>query len=118
MSTGPKRTRENTTPKGGKRPGAGRPAVFGVSEKELKGLFSALKKKAKEEGKTWQDLFADHLYSDDWREAAAYHRMLTDQIKVSKQEKHVEVKKVEGPAIFLPEERPDPAKVVPLKSVG
>jgi len=117
MSTGPK-ARPGTTPRGGARPNSGPKPIFGVSEKELNGLFRALKKKAKETGKTWQDLFAGHLYSDDWREAAAYHRMLTDQIKVRKEDKHVTTQKVEGPAIFLPEERPDPAKVVPLKSVG
>lgn len=118
MSTGPKRTRENTTPKGGKRPGAGRPAVFGVSEVELKALFKALKKEAKERGQSWQENFAKRLFSDDWRESAAFHRMLSDQIKVNKQEKHVTEVKAEGPAIFLPQERPDPAKVVPIKAVS
>lgn len=118
MSTGPKQ-RPNTTPRGGARPGAGRKAIFEISSGELKGLFKALKKKAKETGKTWQDLFIEHLYTpSDWREGAAYHKMLTEHIRVQKSERHVEITKHEGPAIYLPEEAPDPAKVVPFRKAG
>jgi hypothetical protein len=117
LSTGPK-ARPNTTPRGGARKGAGRKPTFGISEIELKGLFKALKKQAKERGENWQENFAKRLFSDDWRESAAFHRMLTDQIKVNKQEKRVEITENKGPAIFLPEERPDPSKVVPIKAVS
>ena len=116
MATGPKQ-RPNTTPRGGARAGAGRKPVYGVSDAELKKLFRALKAEAKARGESWQDNFAQHLYSDDWREAAAFHRMLTDQIKVRRSESHVTTKNQESP-VTLPEIRPDPGKVVPLKSAG
>jgi len=120
VSTGPKQ-RPNTTPKGGKRHGAGRPkgtGVFGISQEELRSLFKALKKEAKKRGETWQENFAKHLFSDDWRESAAFHRMFTDQIKVRREEKKIDVTEHKGPAIFLPEENPDPAKVIPIRQAG
>lgn len=117
MSTGPKQ-RPSTTPRGGKREGSGRKHTFGLSEAALRKLFLALKKQAKEAGQSWQENFAKHLYSEDWRESAAFHRMLTDQIKVNKQEKNINVTKHDSPTIYLPEEKPDPAKVVPIKQVS
>ena len=112
MSTGPKQ-RPGTTPRGGARMGAGRPSTFAVSDQELKKLFKALKKEAKERGESWQENFAQHLFSEDWRESSVFHRMLNDHIKVNKAEKMITEKK-ESPMI-LPSIKVDPAKVVELK---
>ena len=115
MTTGPKQ-RPGTTTRGGARPGSGRKPAFGLSDKEVKHLFLELKREAKERGETWQRNFVKHLYSDDWKEAAAFHRMLNEHVKVTRSEKHVTTK--EAPPIALPEIRPDPAKVVPIKAIG
>ncbi|MDD5189462.1 MAG: DNA alkylation repair protein [Dehalococcoidales bacterium] len=124
MSTGPKKLneftnsqREGTTKRGGARKGSGpkkRIPIFGVRESELKDLFKALKKEAKKQGQTWQENFAERLYSEDKNEARAFYKMLTDQIKVQAAEKHVVTENKVEPTIFLPEERPDPSKVVPI----
>ena len=113
MSTGPKQ-RPGTTQRGGARPGAGRPATFGISERELNKLFKALKKEAKERGQSWQANFAKHLFAEDWHEAAAFHRMLTDQIKVNRNVQ--ETPKEEKKPVALPALGVDPGKVVPIKS--
>lgn len=114
MSTGPKQ-RPGTTQRGGARPGAGRPATFGISERELKHLFKALKKESKERKQSWQENFAKHLFAEDWHEAAAFHRMLTDQIKVNRNVQEPPQKEKEKP-VALPKLGVDPGKVVPIKS--
>lgn len=114
MSTGPKQ-RPGTTHRGGPRPGAGRPATFGISERELKGLFKALKAESKKRGETWQENFAKHIFSNDWRESSAFHRMLSDQIKVSKAEKQITTTEKKDAPLVLPAIKPDPAKVVAIK---
>lgn len=114
MSTGPKQ-RPGTTPRGGARMGAGRPATFGISEREFKKLFKALKVEAKKQGQTWQENFAKHLFSDDWHEASAFHRMLSDQIKVNKADKQITTTEKKESPMILPAIKSDPAKIVELK---
>lgn len=122
MGTGPKdkmaQQRSGTSARGGARPFAGRPSTFGVSKAELRELFRTLKKKSKEAGVTWQGLFAERLYGEDERQSTAYMRMLTDMVKISKQERDVTITETKGPTIFLPDENPAPAVVVPIKKAG
>ena len=101
--------RPGETRHGGARSGAGRKPIFGISEREMKHLMKALRDEAKERGVAWQQQFVGHLYSDDWREAAAFFKMLTDRLFVRSSEQDITVNKYDGPGILLPERLPDPA---------
>lgn len=104
--------------RGGARPGSGRKPIFGMSEREMKKLLAAIRKKAREKGTSWEAEFAEHLFSIDWREAAAFYKMFTDKLFVKATQNETDIGKAQGPGIFLPEQRPDPAKdaeVVKLK---
>lgn len=127
MSTGPKpkpdgsktgKQREHTTQRGGARPNSGPKPVFSLIDDELVKLFKTLKREAKERGETWQENFCKHLYSEDRVEAAAFHKMLGAMVTVKRSQSSVEVTEHKAPALFLPEERADPAKVVPIKAVS
>ena len=100
--------------RGGARPGSGPKPAFGISEREMKRLMTELRKKAKEKGQNWQARFVEHLYSDDWREEAAFFKMLTDKLFVKTSENESTVTTHAAPAIVLPEQLPDPAKVLKL----
>ena len=83
----------------------------------MKRLMTALRKKARETGRNWQEEFVEHLYSPDWREAAAFFKMMTDKLFIKKSEVDMNVSKTQGPSIFLPEQRPDPVKLAPVREL-
>ena len=115
--TGP--ARAGTTPRGGDRRPRGRPPTYSVSDAERKLLVQSLRRKGKQTGKEWVDLFTDHLYSvaDDPRALMGAMKLLGEWLLTKASEK--EVISTHGqtePAIMLPEEMPDPAKVVALRT--
>lgn len=93
--------------RGGRRAGAGRKPVFGLSEREMKRLLSALKREGKENhhGKTWQRKFAEHLYSDNASEALPFFKMLTEKLFVAGSVSETTSHKG-SVGIYLPEKRP------------
>lgn len=96
--------------RGGARANSGRKPIFGISEREMKKLLAAIRKKAREQGSSWETQFAEHLFSEDWREAAAFFKMFTDKLFVKATQSEHDVSQPQGPGIFLPEQRPDPGK--------
>jgi hypothetical protein len=85
-----------------------------LSEREARRLLTAIRAEAKRRGTSWETEFARHLFSDDWREAAAFFKMLTDRLFTKATALDVTVQRFTEPAIYLPEQRPDPAKLIPL----
>lgn len=103
MATGPKGKW------GGRRSGSGRKPQ--IVEKEFKRLLAAIKSEAKEMGLTWQEWFAKQMLGKDKERSARFAKMFMDQMKIGIQETSVTVNDNRAPAVYLPEEKPDPAKV-------
>ena len=127
--------------RGGARPGAGRKPIYTISEREIKQLVKAARKKAKETGKTPAEVLMDLAYKDgDKRTALGELRVYLEHTTVKNVEKDVGLpgRDITGPlilsqtakalydalsdeerrnlfppaVIILPEQRPDPAKQI------
>jgi hypothetical protein len=130
---------ERTENRGGARPGAGRKPIYTVSEREVKRLVKAARKKAKESGQDIAEILMGLAYQvDDKRTALGAIRIYLEHTTVNTVEKddsqprryiggplilsqtamalYRELSDEErdrifpGPRIVLPELRPDPAK--------
>ena len=123
--------------RGGARPGAGRKPAYVISNKEKKNLVKAAKKKAKETGKSIADVLIDLAYqTDDKRTALGAIRIYFDHTITKTTEKDINlndnknigptifktndrgewvVTKPGSSSIFLPEIKPDLAKLIPIK---
>jgi len=96
--------------RGGARPGSGPKPQYQLSEKEVKLLVKAMRKKAKETGMHISDKLADLIYQDaDKRTALAAMKLYYDKVIVSVSEKDVNIKQTTAPAIGLPPKQKDPA---------
>ena len=126
-----------TDGRGGARPGAGRKPTYVISEKEVKKLVKAAEKKAKETGKSLADVLIDLAYqTDDKRTALGALRIYFDHTIVKNTEKDINLNQNQnvGPTIYktndrgemiitqigsssvyLPELKPDPTKLIPMK---
>jgi hypothetical protein len=122
-----------TDGRGGARPGAGRKPVYVISEKEIKKLVRAARKKAEETGKTLADVLIDLAYQkDDKRTALGALRIYFDHTIVKNTERDINlnqhqhtgpniykindrgemvITKFGGTTIGLPEMLPDPALI-------
>jgi hypothetical protein len=113
MATGPKKVET----RGGSRPGAGRPRIE-ISDQEVKKLIKAARKKEKETGKGIFDILVSMAYGDDYRvtpkDQISAIRLYVDAVVSKAQQKDVKVTTTQEPAVFLPEQKPDPAKLVPI----
>lgn len=107
MATGPKGKW------GGARAGSGKKPA--ISEREFKSLLKAVKAEAKAAGTTWTEWFSKQMFSRDKNHSARFAKMFMDQLKVRVTESNVNVTHTAGPAVYLPEEKPDPAKVKVLQ---
>lgn len=112
---------------GGKRPGAGRKPATVATNKQIKAMLTAARKRAKAEGKTIDDILLDIIYNDIAYEIALKSGKKTIQCEVPPKEKIAAIKlfkeftipkKTEvarskptagGPVIGLPPSDPDPA---------
>lgn len=111
MSTGPKKV-EN---RGGWRPGAGRkPDTLSKHQVDL--MLRAAKKRAKEEGKTIDDILLDIIYGDETnnKDRLAGIKLFKDYT-IPKIKEEGDTNKALGPQIGLPAMKEDPAKVVQMK---
>lgn len=110
---------------GGRRPGAGQPKKS-LSVGQLKEIKRLTKARAKKEGRQWLDVLYDFIYGHEWRDGEKVDleleprdrisalRLLADVALVKQSEQNVNVSRAEGPQIYLPEMRPDPAKLIVL----
>jgi len=103
MTTGPKKV-EN---RGGYRPGAGRKPEMTLSAMQIREMHKAAKKKAKEEGKTVDEVLLEHVYCDNRRESIAAIK-IWKEYTTPKIHEGGETDKTAGPAIYLPEQDKGP----------
>lgn len=109
---------------GGARTGSGRKPINQLSDEQAKILHREIKKRAKLEGRSWQALLLDFVFGKDSklgipldmtaRERLTALRLLADLAVAKQSEQTVNVNKVIGPTITLPEAMPDPAKLIPI----
>ena len=126
MSGKPKRQCNPNTQSGwgGARKGTGRKPITHLSEKEAKTLFREIRKRSKLEGKTWQSTLMDFVMGAERdkdgnklplqmtaKERLTALRLVADLAVAKQSEQTVNVNKTEGPGIYLPERKPDPAKL-------
>ncbi len=106
---------------GGLRPGAGRPKP-GINQQIAKATAAAIKRYAKKYGKTLDEIALDMSYAVEefssitvaGRQKAM--RFLDDRTRVAEggETDHAPP----GPAVYLPEMRPDEGKVVDIREVN
>jgi hypothetical protein len=75
----------------------------------------------KKRGKSFPNLLAEETYNaaegDDKRLFVQLAKVCLDSILTKQSEQNVNITEHKGPEIYLPEQRPDPGKVVPLEIV-
>ena len=112
MSTGPK------TGWGGTRPGAGRKKDT-YSAQQIRKMLKLAKKYAKKYKKTVDDVILEFIYNE---ELPTTHRVasikLWKEITMPKISEGGATEQALGPGIYLPNEKPDPSVVVPIKKTG
>jgi hypothetical protein len=104
--------------RGGKRKGAGQPSKKPVDfDHDLKSeVIEKAKKKEKETGKSPVDVALDMLYDSEIQDAVrvSVWKSYVDLFAIKKSEQDVKVTKNDGPKIYIPKRKEDPA----LKVVG
>jgi site-specific recombinase XerD len=97
--------------RGGRRPGAGRKPKYMLSETQIKNMLRAARKKAKETGKTIDDILLDIIYTDgkkiSERDQLAAIKLFKDFTITKSSEKTVTHNVNQGPAVGLPPIRED-----------
>lgn len=112
MSTGPKHGW------GGKREGAGRKPDT-LSAATLRERLHRAKERAEKEGKTVDEILLDFVYDSEMSKKDRISSMkLWYDVTTPKIQEGGEADKANGPGIYLPEEKPDPSVVVPIKQAG
>ena len=109
---------------GGARTGSGRKPINQLADHQAKILHRAIRKRAKIEGRHWQELLLDFVFGKDIKtgvpldmtakERLTALRLLSDLAVAKQSEQTVNVNRSEGPTIMLPPVKPDPAKLVPI----
>jgi hypothetical protein len=109
MSTGPK------AGWGGRREGAGAKKQT-LSAFQVQQMLDKAKEYAEKYGKSVDDILLTFIYDEkaSLKDRAACIK-LWKEYTIAKLSEGGEADKNLGPGIYLPEERPDPAKVVPIK---
>ena len=113
MSSGPKAV-EN---RGGKRKGSGRKRAFTITEQQAKAMLRKAKKFAKLHGKTVDDVLLAiiHDQEEDPKTIISAIKVFKEFTMGKTSEQNVNINDNRGPTIWLPEMRPDPAKLIPEK---
>lgn len=112
MSTGPK------SGWGGKRDGAGRHKQT-LSMAQIEHMFKRAKFYEEKNGKSIDDVLLDFIYSEktpDKDKIACIK--LWKEYTIAKMQEGGSADSELGPNVYLPSEKPDPAKVLKLKQVG
>ena len=103
---------------GGYRPGAGRPRKKKtISEKVKNNYLKAARELAKEYGEPIEKAVLRLIYEGDVQDSvkASILKAYNEALLIRETEKDVNVNFNRGPLIGLPEMKPDPAKLIPLK---
>jgi hypothetical protein len=104
---------KNISKWGGYRPGSGRKPTYMTTEYQVKKALQKARKKAKETGKTLDDILLEIAYADgvkaNVRDQLAAIRLFKDLTQTKTSEQNINVKQTNGPVIRLPEAKPDPA---------
>ncbi len=102
--------------RGGKREGSGR-KMKTVSEYQLALLSKTLKKFQKDTGKSIYDILAVIIYGKESRmgERLAAIKLVMESTIAKTSEKDVNITQRLEPSIYLPEQLPDPAKIVAIE---
>lgn len=108
MSTGPK------SGWGGRREGSGAKKQT-LSAAQVAEMLSKAKEYAKKYGKTVDEVLLDYIYGEDKKESLQAIKLFKDKTMATITEGGDTDQNL-GPGIYLPGEKPDPAKVVPLKT--
>lgn len=107
MASGPKKV-EN---RGGARPGAGaKPQTLSARQVQL--MLDKASEYAKKHGKTVDEVLLDFVYKGDAKDADRLAAIkLFKTYTIAKLQEGGETDQILGPAFFLPDQRPDPAKL-------
>jgi hypothetical protein len=108
-------TKEN---RGGARKGAGRKPAKSMCEEQVKKMLSTAERYQAKHGKSIDEALLDIVYSheSDMKEKLAAIRIFKNfTMEKLKEETDDGQSAQTGPQFYLPERRPDPAKVVQLK---
>lgn len=112
MATGPK------SGWGGARPNSG-PKKQTLSAAQVQVMLNKAKERAEKEGKEIDDILLDFIYDG---EGSTKDRVacikLWKEFSMARISEGGEADRELGPGIYLPEERPDPSVVVPIKKSG
>lgn len=108
MSSGPKRNW------GGAREGAGRPTET-LSGSQVREMLQKAKERAEKEEKSIDDILLDIIYAQDGKRGETLAAIKLFKDKTMAQMKEGGETDSQGPGVYLPGERPDPAKVIPIK---
>ena len=109
---------------GGKRPGAGRKPGYMLSDYQVKKMLRRMRKSKRETGVD-EDEFLVSVISKgvtpeggevDIRERLSATKIFKDYTMSKHTEKDININHNQGPRIGLPNMRPDPAKLIPVKS--
>jgi len=103
---------------GGSRPGAGRPRKKKtISEKVKANYLKAARELAKEYGEPIEKAVLRLIYKNDVQDSvkASVLKAYNEALLIKESEKNVNVNANQGPKIGLPEMKPDPAKLIPIK---
>lgn len=112
MSTGPK------SGWGGARPNSG-PKKQTLSALQVQIMLDKAKEYAKKYKKTVDDILLQFIYSEELNEKDRIACIkLWKEYTVAKLQEGGETDNALGPQVYLPEEKPDPSKVVQLKQTG
>jgi len=103
---------------GGERSGSGRKPAYMLTENQIKATLRNVRKWAKKKGETLDDCLLKIAYGGKGisrRDQIAAIKLLKDTTMSKHTETDINVNVSQGPTIYLPEMRPDPAKMIPVK---
>ena len=100
---------------GGNRRGAGRPRAYSNSDRFREELAAAELASVKAGDLSMAQFVIKSAKSGDLRTGLAAQRLFYDKVIIPDSEQKVETTEVTGPGIYLPEEKPVLAQVVPIK---
>ena len=101
--------------RGGKRTGSGRKSLLAKMGCTSSDMIKTAQIIAKEEGKTIDEVLLGIAYHGDTTQQQLAAIKIFKEYTIAKvSEKKIEVTEKQAPKIYLPVQKPDPAKVIPI----
>jgi hypothetical protein len=105
-------TKEN---RGGKRTGSGRKSLLALMGCTSADMIKTAEFIAKQESKTIDEVLLEIAYhAESVQHQLAAIKIFKEYTIAKVSEKKVEINKKQAPKVYLPEKKPDPAKVIPI----